>query len=454
MSKFRITGQLVALFCIVILIAVLLYTTLTIQSVNSNSEDLTITELTKLVDLTKNDWREGNAVSSSLQEHIYSINGVVNSSLGSGDTYTYNFSDSDEIAKIIENRNGDERGLSEFMRSLNLHKGTSGQLTPSQNRYGLYIAYATSESFKENDTDTDTYYYVIFFATEDTAQASFKNNMTLGMCLSFVIAFSVSVIVLLAWSKRHVSRIKKLQNHILLLQDTNYKDSYLDLGNDEIAELSEAIERMREQILKNEETKQEMLQNVSHDFKTPIAVIKSYAEAMQDGHMMEKGPDVIINQANILANKTRQLITYNKLEYLTKDKEFEDVNMKRLIESVVSNTCVNTTLDINLDLKQGVYFKGYADNYQIVIENILDNALRYAKSRVDIKLDNDYIEIFNDGEPLDEKFITQGFKAYEKGSKGKFGLGMSIVVKTLNFFDYKLIAENKNDGVLFKIVKK
>ncbi len=452
MSKFRITGQLVALFSIVILIAVLLYTTLTIQSVNSNSEDLTITELTKLVDLTKNDWREGNAVSSSLQEHIYSINGVVNSNITSGDTYTYNFSDADEIAKILENRNGDERGLSEFMRSLNLHKGTSGQLTPSQNRYGLYIAYATSDPIM--DSSTDTYYYVIFFATEDTAQASFKNNMTLGMCLSFIIAFSVSVIVLLAWSKRHVSRIKKLQAHILLLQETNYKDSYLDLGNDEIAELSEAIEKMREQILKNDETKQEMLQNVSHDFKTPIAVIKSYAEAMQDGHMMDKGPDVIINQANILSNKTRQLITYNKLEYLTKDKEFEDVNMKRLIESVVSNTCVDTNLSINLNLKQGVYFKGYADNYQIVIENILDNAKRYAKTKIDITLGDDYIEIFNDGEPIDEKFINQGFKAYEKGSKGKFGLGMSIVVKTLNFFDYKLTVENKENGVLFKIIKK
>lgn len=452
MSKFRITGQLVALFSIVILIAVLLYTTLTIQSVNSNSEDLTITELTKLIDLTKNDWREGNAVSSSLQEHIYSINGEVNSNITSGDTYTYNFSDSDEIAKIIENRNGAERGLSEFMRSLNLHKGTSGQLSPSQNRYGLYIAYATSDPLM--DSASDTYYYVIFFATEDTAQASFKNNMILGMCLSFVIAFSVSVIVLLAWSKRHVSRIKKLQAHILLLQETNYKDSYLDLGNDEIAELSEAIERMREQILKNDETKQEMLQNVSHDFKTPIAVIKSYAEAMQDGHMMDKGPDVIINQANILSNKTRQLITYNKLEYLTKDKEFEDVNMKRLIESVVSNTCVDTNLYINLNLKQGVYFKGYADNYQIVIENILDNAKRYAKTKIDITLGDDYIEIFNDGEPIDEKFINQGFKAYEKGSKGKFGLGMSIVVKTLNFFDYKLTVENKDNGVLFKIIKK
>ncbi len=451
MSKFRITGQLVTLFSIVILIAVLLYTALTIQSVNSNSSNLTLTELTKLVDLTRNDWQNGDDISSSLQEYIYCINGTVTSDTLKGDSYTYKFSDADAIAKILEGRDGDERGLDQFVRSLNLHQGSSGQLSPSQNRYGLFIAYATSQN---NLGDASSpYYYVIYFATCDTAQTSFKNNMVLGMCLSFIISFSVSVIVLLAWSKRHVSRIKKLKRHIELLQDTNYKDSYIDLGDDEISELSQAIEMMREQILKNDQTKQEMLQNVSHDFKTPIAVIKSYAEAMQDGHMMETGPSVIINQANILGNKTKQLITYNKLEYLTKDKEFEDVNMKRLIESVVSNISVNSKLEFNLDLQPGVYFKGYADNWQIVIENILDNALRYAKTKINVTLKEDYIEIFNDGEPLDSKFIEYGFKAYEKGSKGKFGLGMSIVVKTLNFFGYKLEPANLENGVSFKITK-
>jgi two-component system sensor histidine kinase CssS len=231
-------------------------------------------------------------------------------------------------------------------------------------------------------------------------------------------------------------------------------EEYNDEGNDELAELSRSIENMRLQILSNENIKQEMLQNISHDIKTPIGIIKSYAEAMQDKHFIENGPDIIIKQSDILYNKTQQLITYNKLSYLTKDKEFEDVNMKRLIESVVNNLKM-TRQEINFELDlDRVYFKGYSDNYSTVIENIIDNALRYAKSLISIKLRENLIEIYNDGEAIDEKFIQQGFKPYEKGSKGKFGLGMSIAVKTLDFFNYKLSVRNENIGVRFIISSK
>ena len=62
-------------------------------------------------------------------------------------------------------------------------------------------------------------------------------------------------------------------------------------------ELSRTIETMRVEIQESEKQKQEMLQNMSHDFKTPIAVIKSYAEAQQDGMADEESSRIIISQA-------------------------------------------------------------------------------------------------------------------------------------------------------------
>jgi two-component system sensor histidine kinase CssS len=237
------------------------------------------------------------------------------------------------------------------------------------------------------------------------------------------------------------------------MKNNNYDISYSDKGNDEVTELVKSVEDMRIEIRENDKTKQEMLQNISHDFKTPIGVIKSYAEAMQDGHMLDKGPDVILKQSEILYNKTEQLITYNKLEYLTKDKEFESVNIRRIIESVEAQFKASRN-DICFENNlEDVYFLGYADNYRIVIENIIDNALRYAKKIIKISLKEDRIEIYNDGEHIDSKFITDGFKAYEKGSNGKFGLGMSIVVKTLSFFGYRLIVKNEDVGVSFIICR-
>jgi two-component system sensor histidine kinase CssS len=126
--------------------------------------------------------------------------------------------------------------------------------------------------------------------------------------------------------------------------------------------------------------------------------------------------------------------------------------MKRLIESVANTFQLATPLvKFELDLEPNVYFKGYADNYRIVIENIIDNATRYAKTLIKITLKDNYLEFFNDGEPIDEKFVTQGFKAYEKGSHGKFGLGMSIACKTLEFFNYTLVVKNVKNGVSFTI---
>ncbi|UKI51207.1 MAG: ATP-binding protein [Clostridium sp.] len=86
---------------------------------------------------------------------------------------------------------------------------------------------------------------------------------------------------------------------------------------------------------------------------------------------------------------------------------------------------------------------------------MVDNAKRYAQTTIKIILKNDELVIYNDGEHIDEQFLKAEFKPYEKGSKGQFGLGMSIVVKTLDFFNMKLrVKKMKNVGVSFIITKK
>ena len=87
-------------------------------------------------------------------------------------------------------------------------------------------------------------------------------------------------------------------------------------------------------------------------------------------------------------------------------------------------------------------------------ENIIENAVRYAVKVIEIKLKDNVLTIYNDGKHIDEKFITEGFKPYEKGSEGKFGLGMSIVCRTLSIFNMKLEVRNEEVGVTFTIKSK
>ena len=96
---------------------------------------------------------------------------------------------------------------------------------------------------------------------------------------------------------------------------------------------------------------------------------------------------------------------------------------------------------------------GYRENWHTVIDNIVDNAKRYAKTKIKIVLKPNRLRIYNDGEHIDEQFLNSIFKPYEKGSKGEFGLGMSIVKKTVDFFGYNLEVVNEEVGVSFIISK-
>ena len=167
----------------------------------------------------------------------------------------------------------------------------------------------------------------------------------------------------------------------------------------------------------------------------------------------EESSKIIITQAEILKNKVNRLLQYNSLEYLKKDKEFEDVDMNSVINDVITGYKFQTNLEIELDLKEDIYFKGYRENFTTVVDNIIDNARRYAKTKIKIVLRKDRLRIYNDGEHIDEQFLNGVFKPYEKGSKGEFGLGMSIVKKTVEFFGMKLIVKNEQIGVSFIITK-
>ncbi len=303
------------------------------------------------------------------------------------------------------------------------------------------------------DIDVITNNFIIILVND-----TYSNNFIKRVVLNIIIVITVALIILAVfmsfWVSRLVKRIKKLQDHITSMNKDKYEIEYLDNGDDEIRELSESIENMRLEIKDSETTKREMLQNVSHDFKTPIAVIKNYAEAIVDGVVDKSEANLIIKQADILKSKVNQLLQYNRLEYLNKDLPFENVDLADVCKEVVNNHKYNSNIEFSLNLSPCI-FLGYRENFITVIDNIVDNALRYAKKIIKIETKKDKVTIYNDGEPIEEKFINTNFKPYEKGSKGEFGLGMSIVQKTLDFFELKLKIYNEDfGGVSFIIYKK
>ncbi|MCR5231802.1 MAG: HAMP domain-containing histidine kinase [Acholeplasmatales bacterium] len=296
--------------------------------------------------------------------------------------------------------------------------------------------------------------FTFAFTNTDFVNTSIQSTFFM-IFASFLGILFLAVAVIYVWSTSITKRLKRIQNHIIDLPKNKYEKAYSDYSLDEIGELSRSVENMRIEIGNYEKTKQDMLQNLSHDFKTPIAVIKSYAEAYQDGMVGPEALNVIIEQSELLKKKVNRLLQYNSLEYLTKDKPFEDINMTELVRTCVQNYKFQTDISFDLDLEENICFSGYLENWTTVVDNIIDNAKRYAKSVIKIVLRENRLRIYNDGDPIDEQFINSVFKPYEKGSKGQFGLGMSIVKKTVDFFGMYMSVKNEEyGGVSFIIEKK
>ncbi|MBN2300083.1 MAG: HAMP domain-containing histidine kinase [Acholeplasmataceae bacterium] len=313
---------------------------------------------------------------------------------------------------------------------------------------------------KEEEVGSETYYFMIYrnipshitvivFTSEDYLNA-LGNSFGMLVQISFIALVLLGNLIILIWSRITVERVKRLKGEVELMTKNSYTVPIEIDGNDEITELAQTIEKMRREIHLSEKTKQEMLQNISHDFKTPIAVIQSYAEAISDGISDVSEANVIIKQADVLNQKVKQLLELNKLEYLKTQEEFESVKIKDIIGNIVNNHKYRTHIEFILDLDDSTYF-GISENFYIAFNNIIDNALRYAKTKIEITLVNKKLTFYNDGEPISQNFINQMFKPYEKGEKGQFGLGMSIVQKTCIHFNLVLKVENINQGVMFTI---
>ena len=297
--------------------------------------------------------------------------------------------------------------------------------------------------------------YTLVF-TDDAYATALVREITLKVNGTFVVIMLFAIIAMYFWSNGIAKRLRKIQNHILSLPKNNYETSYLDTYEDEVGDLSKSIEVMRSEICENERIKQEMLHNLSHDFKTPTAVIKTYAEAIQDGvEDVNVSSNKIIEQSELLKKKVNRLIQYNRLEYFNSDKEFEDIKIADIINDIIVNYKHQLeNIEFITDINEDVTFKGFSENWYTVIDNIIDNAKRYAKTQIKIVLRPGRLRIYNDGEHIDEKFVDSAFKPYEKGSQGQFGLGMSIVQKTVDYFNMNLHVVNEEVGVSFIIDNK
>ncbi|MBQ1304074.1 MAG: HAMP domain-containing histidine kinase, partial [Erysipelotrichaceae bacterium] len=207
------------------------------------------------------------------------------------------------------------------------------------------------ESWSEGITEiNDTKYYyrsyridnnrVIVSIIDYAYGQNIENTLIRRLSDTTSIVVTVLFVLIFFWTLSIITPLQQIRSYIDKMRKGEEATLNVD-RNDEIGELARELVSLQEELKRQEETKEEMVHNISHDLKTPIATIKSYAESIKDGiypyDTLEKSVDVIIENSERLEQKVYSLLFLNRLDYM-KDQARETektTGMKETIEKVL-----------------------------------------------------------------------------------------------------------------------
>ncbi len=434
LKKLSLVQQLIVVLCFVglLLVAVLM------PIVDYNVTSIVDKQMYERLTISQYSIIYNNIMPYKQEKEVYHIiydtsnNSFVQSNIGSVqvvyDLYSYLFKD--DLAKIV---NTDQEVLK--------NKGEYDERTY------YYMITKINNTSKYLISLVDSEYSVSLITS--------LRNQIIYIQYGFFIIFAL---VMILWVLTLINPLKKIKNYIDNIKDR--KDSDLIMNReDEIGIVSKALVEMKEDLDKQESIKEEMIHNISHDLKTPIALIQTYAQSIKDDVYpygdKDSSIDIILENADRLEHKVKSFLYLNRLDYLQgEDNEIGSFAIQDLIEKIVLQMdFMKPDLHLETELED-VQFDGDEEHWRVAIENIIENASRYAKSVIKITLKEDYLEIYNDGENIDEATLPYLFDPYVKGVKGQFGLGLSIVSKISSMFQYSVTAKNHDVGVSFIFQKK
>lgn len=309
--------------------------------------------------------------------------------------------------------------------------------------------------------------YVLTIAKKEdvtTINSMVREASMLGMAMSIAVAVFLAFI----FESNITGPIKKLRKNVQNFKIDDPQNIKWEIinSNDEIADLNRDFQLMTKDLIKYDRQQREFFQNSSHELKTPLMSIRSYAEAIKDGivgeEKIDEFLDIIIDESNKLAE------TVNSIMYMTKldgdsDNGLNELSLSEFIDELMmrfTQVALENNLEIVNNIDKDIRIKTREDHLYRIFSNLILNAIRYAKkyiyieSRID-SLRPDYIEIkiFDDGEGFDPDDIPRVFDRFFKGEKGISGLGLSIVKSTVQIYGGEVEAYNiEGLGACIKII--
>ena len=280
------------------------------------------------------------------------------------------------------------------------------------------------------------------------------------VCL-FMMVLTVKLFISRSRTARITEPFEKLAKNMGRIRNKNWKEKIYQVNRqDEVGRIINSLSAIQTNVNEINEDEELFYQSVSHGLKTPIMVIQNCCTAYQDGIYGDEAIDIIMHESVVLEAGIKKLLYVSSFDHmLGKKNEFVAVDIAKLCEQCVKRFEASTNgAAIELDVPQGIMINGNAEALETLFCNIIENAIRYVKTKIRIFLKEDganYIIVFeNDGKPIEQKTMEMLFDKFYKGPKGSFGLGLYIARKIAIFHGGDIWAENVENGVQFHVALK
>ena len=300
--------------------------------------------------------------------------------------------------------------------------------------------------------------------------------LIMDVLFTMIIILVITGLMLGIWIYRGIiTPIYKLRTATKNIRDGNLDFEIKSEGTDEISELCEDFEEMRQRLKVNAEEKirfdnenKELISNISHDLKTPITAVKGYCEGIMDGvadtpEKQEKYVKTIYNKAIEMDRLINELTFYSKIDTNRIPYTFNKVNVQGYFRDAAEETALeleSKNIEFHYDnfVENDVMIIADVEQIRRVINNIIGNSIKYmdkTNGRILMRVKDVgafiQVEIEDNGKGIAAKDLPLIFDRFYRtdasrnSSKGGSGIGLSIVKKILEDHGGKVWATSKEN---------
>ena len=264
-------------------------------------------------------------------------------------------------------------------------------------------------------------------------------------------------------NRQKKNEIDELGEHVNRLSDT------LEHTISELKSANIALQRDIEEKIKIDEMRQEFLSNVSHELKTPLAVIAGYAEGLkecvnEDSESRDYYCEVILDETEKMTRMVKQLLTLNQLEFGQELLQIQRFDLTELIDGVLQKVSIlleSNGIFVEFLEQEALYVWGDEFKIEEVLTNYISNAIHHAKGEKKIRIFYTKkealvrVHIFNTGDRIPKEALPQIWSKFYKVDKartreyGGTGIGLSIVKAIMQSHKQEFGVLNHENGVEF-----